>query len=190
MSISLTHSQIRAFAKSLRVMTGERLRYSEIIEDIAASVGLRPDAMMHSLKKAPRPLHTFKEMSLGDAMKAMSSPRVYEKLGSQTSVTDTARRALRDVVVNSILNSQCEGKVVLGPNSSAKTLQLSDDAVAAIARRLTRRVHPAAAVTIDQVKTSLSDVTSSDNEFSISSDMSIADMFVNSGHTVVLKSHD
>lgn len=190
MSISLTHSQIRAFAKSLRVLTGEKVRHSEIIEDIAASVGLRPDAMMHSLKKAPRPLPTFKEMSLGDAMKVMSSPGVYEKLRPPASVTDTTRRAVRDGLIKSILNSKSEGKAVLGAENSAKTLVLSDDAVTAIARKLTRRVHGATAVTIDQVKVSLSDVASSGADCTISSDMSIAGMFANSGHTVVLKSHD
>jgi len=190
MSISLTHSQIRAFAKSLRVLTGEGVTHSEIIEDIAASVGLRPDAMMHSLKKAPHRLPAFKEMSLDDAMKAMSAPLVHEKLRPSASTTDTAKRAVRDRLLKSILKSQNGRRVVLGADNPAKTLELSDDAVTAIARRLTRRAHGSTAVSVDQVKGSLSDVVSSGADCTISSDMSIAGMFANSGHTVVLKSHD
>lgn len=50
MSIQLTHSDVRAFAKGLRKPTRDAIKHSLILEDIAGSVGMKPDAMMHFLK--------------------------------------------------------------------------------------------------------------------------------------------
>lgn len=52
MSIQLTHSDVRAFAKGLRKPTRDAIKHSQILEDIAGSLGMKPDAMMHFLKPA------------------------------------------------------------------------------------------------------------------------------------------
>jgi hypothetical protein len=54
MSIHLSHSDVRAFVKALRSPTEGAVKHSEIIEDIAGSLGLKPDAMMHFLKTAEK----------------------------------------------------------------------------------------------------------------------------------------
>lgn len=50
MSIQLAHSDVRAFAKGLRKPTRAAIKHSQILEDIAGSLGMKPDAMMHFLK--------------------------------------------------------------------------------------------------------------------------------------------
>jgi hypothetical protein len=54
MSIHLTHSDVRVFAKALRNPTEGTIKHSEIIEDIAGSLGMKPDAMMHFLKSSEK----------------------------------------------------------------------------------------------------------------------------------------
>jgi hypothetical protein len=54
MSICLSHSEVRAFAKALRNPTEGAIKHSEIIADIAGSLGMKPDAMMHFLKSAEK----------------------------------------------------------------------------------------------------------------------------------------
>ncbi len=54
MSIQLTHSDVRAFAKGLRKPTRDAVKHSQILEDIAGSLGMKPDAMMHFLKATGR----------------------------------------------------------------------------------------------------------------------------------------
>ncbi len=54
MSIKLTHSDVRALAKGLRKPTEDAIKHSQILEDIAGSLGMKPDAMMHYLKSAEK----------------------------------------------------------------------------------------------------------------------------------------
>jgi hypothetical protein len=56
MSVLLNHTHIRNFAKALRKQTGDTVRHSEIITDIAAALGMKPDAMMHFLKSSGKTL--------------------------------------------------------------------------------------------------------------------------------------
>jgi hypothetical protein len=51
MPIELTHKNVRDLAKNLREKAGrDDIKHSDVISAIAASVGRRPDAMMHELK--------------------------------------------------------------------------------------------------------------------------------------------
>lgn len=51
MPIELNHKNVRDLAKNLREKVGrDDIKHSEVISAIAASVGRRPDAMMHELK--------------------------------------------------------------------------------------------------------------------------------------------
>ncbi|WP_327211379.1 hypothetical protein [Rhizobium leguminosarum] len=51
MPIELTHKNVRDLAKNLREKVGrDDIKHSDVISAIAASVGRRPDAMMHELK--------------------------------------------------------------------------------------------------------------------------------------------
>jgi hypothetical protein len=89
MSIYLSHVEVRAFAKALRELTGRSVRNSHILEDIAASVGLRPDAMMHRLKtpeagSSGRDSTTFPSLSMDDT----SISALARRLGIRTGSTD------------------------------------------------------------------------------------------------------
>lgn len=87
MPIYLTYSEVRAFAKAVGKFSQQNIKHSEILEDIASSLGMKPDAMMHFLKTAE------KERKALSPVEGMSAAEFVEKWKWDRNIReDHARR--------------------------------------------------------------------------------------------------
>jgi hypothetical protein len=138
MSIYLTYSEVRAFAKAVREFVQQKIKHSEVLEDIASSLGMKPDAMMHFLKTAEKKrkaLPLFKDMTAAEFLGKRNDPafcesysRWKEKLGERK--LPTIPPEARKVILEGVLEARNDGK-----------LKIDGRFVAAMASKVSKRMN-------------------------------------------------